>query len=154
MRPVKAVSVLTAFVAATITFTNSMAMVTSRDNPVEITDPQYMYPSFGNGEIMPGKKNGRLPAMGWNSWNAFGRSNNERLTREMADKIVELRLDELGYEYIVIDDGSYEARGEDGKVISNKTNFPSGFKAISDYVHSKGLKFGMYNDICVALCSG
>ena len=73
------------------------------EKPAIINDDKYRYDSFKNGEVLFGKK--RLPAMGWNSWNAFGSGNNEELTKAMADKIIELGLDKLGYQYIVLDDG-------------------------------------------------
>ncbi|WP_035771999.1 glycoside hydrolase family 27 protein [Butyrivibrio sp. VCD2006] len=110
--------------------------------------------NFDNKEILYGKKKQHLPAMGWNSWNAFGSGNTEALTKAMVDKMVELGLDKLGYQYVVLDDGCYKPERVDGKLTSEETKFPSGFKAISDYVHGKGLKFGMYNDIGVKTCSG
>ncbi len=127
---------------------------TSRENPMVITDRDYMFPAFFNGRVLPGKKPHRLPAMGWNSWNAFGCGNTESLTRAMADKIVELGLKDLGYEYLVLDDGCYRSTRVDGKLVNNEVKFPGGFRALSDYIHDKGLKFGMYNDVGVALCSG
>jgi len=66
------------------------AKTTSRTAPYKITDPDYMFPAFSNGEVLFNKKQGRLPAMGWNSWNAFGSNNNELLTKAMADAIVNL----------------------------------------------------------------
>ena len=74
------------------------------EKPIEIKDDSYRYDSFENGEVLFGKK-GRLPAMGWNSWNAFGSGNTEALTKIMADKLVELGLDKLGYQYVILDDG-------------------------------------------------
>lgn len=92
--------------------------------------------------------------MGWNSWNAFGSGNTEQLTKAMADAMVELELDRLGYRYVVLDDGCYKPVREDGKLSNESVKFPGGFKALSDYIHSKGLKFGMYNDIGTNLCAG
>ncbi|WP_408069889.1 glycoside hydrolase family 27 protein [Butyrivibrio sp. JL13D10] len=112
------------------------------------------YDSFGNGEVLYGKKKNHLPAMGWNSWNAFGSGNTEALTKAMADKICELDLKELGYEYVILDDGCYKPERVDGKLSNEENKFPSGFKALSEYVHGKGLKFGMYNDIGTNLCAG
>lgn len=63
-------------------------------------------------------------------------------------------MDDLGYQYVVLDDGCYEnTRDSEGKLRSNN-KFPSGFKSLSDYVHKNGLKFGMYNDIGTKLCAG
>ena len=124
------------------------------DRPAIITDNKYRYDSFDNGKAMPGKKGNRLPAMGWNSWNAFGSGNTEALTKAMADAIVELGLDKLGYKYLVLDDGCYKNERVDGLLSNEEVKFPSGFKALSDYIHGKGLKFGMYNDIGTNLCAG
>ncbi len=112
------------------------------------------FDAFDNGEILFGKKKDHLPAMGWNSWNAFGSGNTEALTKAMADKFVELGLKELGYEYIILDDGCYKDRRIDGKLSNEEVKFSSGFKALGDYIHEKGLKFGMYNDIGTNLCAG
>ncbi len=122
--------------------------------PAKITDKKFRFDSFTNGKAFEGNKKGRLPAMGWNSWNAFGSGNTEALTKVMADKIVELGLDKLGYKYLVLDDGCYKSEREDGKLANEPVKFPSGFKALSDYVHARGLKFGMYNDIGTNLCAG
>lgn len=130
------------------------ARATSRTAPDEITDPDYMFPAFSNGKVLLDKKQGRLPAMGWNSWNAFGSKNNEVLTKAMADAIVDLGLADLGYKYVVLDDGCYKSERVNGLLSNETIKFPSGFKALSDYIHSKGLKFGMYNDIGTNLCAG
>ena len=122
--------------------------------PEKITDNQFRFDSFTNGKVLEGKKTGRLPAMGWNSWNAFGSGNTEALTKAMADKLVELGLSDLGYKYVVLDDGCYKSERENGKLANEPVKFPSGFKALSDYVHERGLKFGMYNDIGTNLCAG
>ncbi|WP_044956885.1 glycoside hydrolase family 27 protein [Butyrivibrio sp. LC3010] len=117
-------------------------------------DDNGRFSSFDNGKILFNKKKNHLPAMGWNSWNAFGSGNTEELTRIMADKIVELGLDKLGYEYVILDDGCYKPERIDGKLSNEENKFPNGFKSLSDYIHSKGLKFGMYNDIGTNLCAG
>ena len=122
--------------------------------PSKITDNKKRFDNFADGKVFTGKKSGRLPAIGWNSWNAFGSGNTEALTRAMADKIIELGLDKLGYKYLVLDDGCYKSERVDGKLSNEPVKFPGGFKALSDYVHSKGLKFGMYNDIGTNLCAG
>ena len=124
------------------------------NKPVEIRDTEHRFDSFKNGEAFPGKNGGRLPAMGWNSWNAFGSGNTEALTKIMADKIVELGLDKLGYKYVVLDDGCYKPERVEGLLSNEEVKFPSGFKALADYIHHKGLKFGMYNDIGTNLCAG
>lgn len=122
--------------------------------PRELKDREYRYDAFANGRVLLHKKKGRLPAMGWNSWNAFGSGNTEELTKAMADAMVELGLDKLGYVYVVLDDGCYKPQRVEGKLSNETVKFPSGFRALSDYVHGKGLKFGMYNDIGTNLCAG
>ncbi len=112
------------------------------------------YDSFSDGNILPVKKKGLLPAMGWNSWNAFGSGNTEDLTIKMAEKIIELGLDKLGYEYVVLDDGCYLPQRVDDRLMNEPVKFPSGFKVLSDKIHSMGLKFGMYNDIGRKTCAG
>lgn len=124
------------------------------NRPEAIKNDEYRYDSFFNGKVLLGKKKNHLPAMGWNSWNAFGSANTEALSKAMADKIVELELDKLGYKYVVLDDGCYKPVRIDGKVSNEEVKFPSGFKALGEYIHNKGLKFGMYNDIGTNLCAG
>lgn len=121
--------------------------------PDVLTDDR-RFDAFSNGQVLLGKKKNHLPAMGWNSWNAFGSGNTEALTKAMADKIAELGLDRLGYKYIVLDDGCYKNERVDGLLSNEEVKFPSGIKALADYIHEKGLKFGMYNDIGSNLCAG
>lgn len=86
------------------------------------------------------------PPMGWNSWNTFGANINEDLIKEVADAMVEKGLLAAGYEYLVIDDcWSEKERDENGNLVADHNKFPHDMKAVADYVHSKGLKFGMYS---------
>lgn len=95
------------------------------------------------------------PPMGWNSWNTFGADINEQLIFDTADKMVETGLRDLGYEYLVIDDcWSVRERDENGKLVPDPQKFPHGMKAVADYVHSKGLKFGMYSCAGNLTCGG
>lgn len=95
------------------------------------------------------------PPMGWNSWNTFGADINEQLIFDTADKMVETGLLELGYEYLVIDDcWSLRERDENGRLVADPKKFPHGMKAVADYVHSKGLKFGMYSCAGNLTCGG
>ena len=88
----------------------------------------------------------QTPPMGWNSWNTFGHRINEQVIRDTADAMVEKGLRDAGYEYVVIDDcWALRDRDENGKLVADPTKFPSGMKALADYVHSKGLKFGIYS---------
>lgn len=129
-------------------------MENNLEKPKKLAGKEYAFDAFSNGQVLLGKKKGHLPAMGWNSWNAFGSGNTAALTKEMADKIVELELDKLGYRYIVLDDGCYKPERVAGKLSNEENKFPEGFKALADYIHGKGLKFGMYNDIGTNLCAG
>lgn len=95
------------------------------------------------------------PPMGWNSWNTFGVDINEQVIKETADKIVETGLKEAGYEYVCIDDCWSEwERGADGRLQPDKKKFPNGMKEIADYIHAKGLKFGMYTSSGHRMCMG
>lgn len=94
------------------------------------------------------------PPMGWNSWNTFGENINERLVTETADKLIELGLKDAGYEYLVIDDcWAEKSRDENGRLVPDKEKFPNGIKAVADYVHSKGLKFGIYSCVGNRTCA-
>ena len=96
------------------------------------------------------------PLMGWNSWNTFGQNINEELILETADAIVEKGLDKVGYEYVVIDD-CWALKQRDpvtGRLVPNPDKFPHGMKYVSDYIHSKGLKFGLYTCVGVTTCGG
>ena len=95
------------------------------------------------------------PPMGWNSWNTFGTDINEQLIRDTADKMVDTGLLNAGYEYLVIDDcWSLKERDENGRLAADPEKFPNGMKAVADYVHSKGLKFGMYSCAGNLTCTG
>jgi len=94
----------------------------------------------------------KVPPMGWNSWNTFKLNVNENLIREIADVFVEQGYKDAGYEFIVIDDGWQISRDKEGNIIENPKKFPSGIKALTDYVHSKGLKFGIYSDAGYKTC--
>jgi len=97
----------------------------------------------------------QLPPMGWNSWNTFGWQINEQLIFEMADLMASQGYREAGYEYLVIDDcWSLRERGKDGRIVPDPEKFPNGMKVVADYVHSKGLKFGMYSCAGVRTCAG
>lgn len=125
-----------------------------KQGPGQLKGAEYSYDAFSSGKVLLNKKKNHLPAMGWNSWNAFGSGNTEALTKAMADAIVDLELDRCGYEYVVLDDGCYKPERIEGKIANEEVKFPSGFRALADYIHAKGLKFGMYNDIGTNLCAG
>ena len=96
------------------------------------------------------------PPMGWNSWNMFGSSIHETNLRETADALVASGLKECGYEYLVIDDcwSVREGRDSDGNLVADPQKFPSGIKALADYVHDKGFKLGIYSDAAEKTCAG
>lgn len=97
----------------------------------------------------------KTPPMGWNSWNTFGQNINEKIVRDTADAMVELGYLQAGYEYVVIDDcWSMRERNENGDLVADPEKFPSGMKALADYIHSKGLKFGIYSCAGVRTCEG
>jgi len=93
------------------------------------------------------------PQMGWNSWNKFHCDINEDLIKATADKMVELGLVDAGYVYLNLDDCWHGQRDEQGFVHEDPEKFPSGMKALCDYVHSKGLKFGIYSDAGTNTCA-
>lgn len=96
------------------------------------------------------------PPMGWNSWNTFEVNINEDLVKKTADIIVSSGLKDAGYEYIVLDDGWMvkDHKDKNGDLIPDPVKFPHGMKALIDYVHSKGLKFGLYNCAGTQTCAG
>jgi len=94
------------------------------------------------------------PPMGWNSWNKFGCNVSEKLVMQMADEMVKSGMKEAGYEYIVIDDCWQIDRDKDGEIVVDKDRFPSGIKYLADYIHSKGLKFGIYSCAGIKTCAG
>ncbi len=86
------------------------------------------------------------PPMGWNTWNTFGKNINEQLILKSADKLIDTGLFACGYNYIVIDDcWSLKERDKNGRLVADPEKFPNGIKYVADYVHSKGLKFGIYS---------
>lgn len=85
------------------------------------------------------------PPMGWNSWNRFECEINEQVVRDAADAMVSSGMKDAGYEYIVIDDCWQISRDNQGFIQADPQKFPSGIKALADYIHSKGLKFGIYS---------
>jgi alpha-galactosidase len=87
----------------------------------------------------------RTPPMGWNSWNKFACRVDENIIKTAADAMVASGMKAAGYEYIVIDDCWQTGRDSLGFVIADPEHFPSGIKALADYIHSKGLKFGIYS---------
>ena len=94
------------------------------------------------------------PPMGWNSWNTFACNVDEVLIREAADAIVTSGMKDAGYQYVVIDDCWHGKRDSLGFIHPDPQRFPSGMKALADYIHSKGLKFGIYSCAGDQTCAG
>lgn len=95
------------------------------------------------------------PFMGWLSWNSIERNISEQVVKTVADAMVDKGLLEAGYNYLVIDDLWHaDKRADNGDPVEHPTKFPNGMKATSDYVHSKGLKFGIYSDAAEYTCAG
>ncbi len=95
------------------------------------------------------------PPMGWNSWNTFGININEKLVKEMAEALISSGMREAGYKYIVLDDGwETKTRDPNGNIVPDPRKFPSGLKALGDYLHEKGFKFGIHNCAGTKTCAG
>ena len=94
------------------------------------------------------------PPMGWNSWNKFACNVDETIIRQTADAIVVSGMKDAGYQYVNIDDCWHGARDSLGFIRADTARFPSGIKALADYVHSKGLKLGIYSDAGSKTCGG
>ena len=86
------------------------------------------------------------PTMGWSSWNTFALNINEDVIRGQADAMVSTGLSRVGYKYVNIDDGYWDGRGADGKLRLNTKLFPHGMRWLTNYIHAKGLKAGIYSD--------
>jgi alpha-galactosidase len=94
------------------------------------------------------------PPMGWNSWNKFGCNVDEQMIRGIADAMASGGMKDAGYHYLVIDDCWHGGRDSNGFIYPNRDRFPSGIKALADYVHGKGLKFGIYSCAGNKTCGG
>jgi len=96
------------------------------------------------------------PPMGWNSWNTFQTNINEQLVKDIANVMVSSGMKDAGYSYLVLDDGwmAMERDPKTGDLVPDPKKFPNGLKPVIDYVHSKGLKFGLYNCAGTKTCAG
>ena len=94
------------------------------------------------------------PPMGWNSWNTFQTAINEKMIMEIADALVSSGMKDAGYRYLVLDDGWMAMERDSlGNLIPDPVKFPHGLKVVVDYVHAKGLKFGLYNCAGTLTCA-
>lgn len=99
---------------------------------------------------------GRLPALGWNSWNAYHGDINETIILETAQKIIDLGLKDAGYEYVNMDDYWSDLSGRDsnGELVPDPTKFPDGIDGVASKIHALGLKVGIYSSASVETCGG
>ncbi|MBQ1923745.1 MAG: alpha-galactosidase, partial [Lachnospiraceae bacterium] len=96
----------------------------------------------------------KTPPMGWNSWNTFFDQVTDDLICSTADAMVREGLRDAGYEYVIIDDcWAKKTRDEKGLLVPDRKKFPRGMKAVADYVHSLGLKLGIYSCCGVHTCA-
>ena len=96
----------------------------------------------------------RVPVMGWNSWNRYACNVDESLIRRQADAMVSSGMRDVGYQYINVDDCWQSSRDSAGNIVADPARFPSGMKALGDYIHARGLKFGIYSDRGTLTCAG
>jgi alpha-galactosidase len=98
---------------------------------------------------------GATPPMGWNSWNAYNCNGlNEAVVKSMADAFITTGMKDVGYEYVNLDDCWMDGRDANGKLKWNASKFPSGIPALAEYIHSKGLKIGIYETPNTKTCAG
>ena len=93
------------------------------------------------------------PVMGWASWNNYRVNINQDIIRAQADAMIDRGLSDAGYSYLNIDDGFFGGRDEQGNILSHPERFPDGMKVLADYIHSKGLKAGIYSDAGINTCA-
>lgn len=99
------------------------------------------------------KKQSQAPIMGWASWNHYGIQISENMIQSQADAMVSKGLKEVGYSHINIDDGYFSGRDENGNLLAHPQKFPNGMKSLAAYIHSKGLKAGIYSDAGINTCA-
>ncbi|KAI0355718.1 glycoside hydrolase [Trametes cingulata] len=106
--------------------------------------------------IGPSRAVGKLPALGWNAWNAYGCNINEDKILAAANQFISLGLADVGYEYINIDDcwSVMKRNASTGRIMPDPTKFPNGISGVAEKVHALGLKLGIYSDAGTATCAG
>jgi len=101
---------------------------------------------------------GQKPFLGWNTWCAIGECGLDLCTdsqiRQTADALISTGMKDIGYEWIILDDCWHPTRDSSGVLVPLKSSFPDGMKPVADYVHSKGLKFGLYTSVGTTTCRG
>jgi alpha-galactosidase len=139
-------------VAAALVTWNAAAAQEAKLDLYEPPNPTLIRPSEDPKRTVNGLA--LTPPMGWNSWNKFGCHITEQLVRAAADTMVTSGMRDAGYGYVVIDDCWQTGRDEQGALSADPAKFPSGMKTLSDYIHAKGLKFGIYSDAGSKTCGG
>jgi alpha-galactosidase len=143
---------LTAGITATLTFaafglSQGAAGATTSTTPTTLPAPP---PHVGDYNGLA-----KTPPMGFNDWAGFGCDINQQLFTNTADEMVKLGLNKLGYNYVNIDDcWMQKTRDANGNLQVNSDLFPNGMKWLGDYIHGKGLKFGIYEDAGYQTCQG
>ncbi|HEY4151622.1 MAG TPA: alpha-galactosidase, partial [Chitinophagaceae bacterium] len=94
----------------------------------------------------------KTPIMGWSSWNNFRINISEDLIKAQAEAMVSSGMKAAGYQFINIDDGYFGGRDTDGRLLSHPKRFPSGMQSLARFIHSKGLKAGIYSDAGINTC--
>ena len=125
------------------------------DGTLERTTQEEAFPArlpLPNLKDLPDNGLVRTPPMGWNSWNKFHDHFDDATVRQMADALVASGMNKVGYSYIIVDEGWSSYRDKDGKITGN-ARFPD-MKALAAYVHSKGLKIGIYSSPGPQVCGG
>jgi len=133
------------------TSTTTMAATTTASNSATLTGFPASAPTTPPSNLV-----GQLPALGWNSWNAYGCSISEAKVLAAANQFVSLGLKAAGYQYINIDD-CWSVMGRNtttNQIVPDPTKFPNGISSVATQVHALGLKFGIYSDAGTATCSG
>ena len=110
--------------------------------------------SFAQDSKSPSANLALTPPMGWNSWNKFGCDVSEDMIKGMADAVVKSGMKDAGYVYVNIDDCWQVSRDANANIVADPQRFPHGMKAVGDYIHSLGLKFGVYSDAGTKTCAG
>ena len=110
-------------------------------------------PSLDNIGLDSVQNRQQAPIMGWASWNNYRVNINEEIIKSQADAMVATGLKDAGYSFINIDDGFYGGRDSTGHLKVHKQRFPSGMKSLADYIHSTGLKAGIYSDAGINTCA-
>jgi len=146
---------MTAVAAAAATWATALAAIVSAvpaSAQDQLVDPNTVRPSLDPGRTANGLA--QTPPLGWNSWNKFGCNITEKTVRDVADAMVSNGMKDAGYRYVVIDDCWHGTRDDRGVIREDRTKFPSGLKALGDYIHARGLKFGIYSDAGRKTCGG